>query len=128
MSCTVLERLFDDPNMKLLDYDPDTLLPNLPTMVTFPNLHNFYEDWRKALEAKGVDIRLNADVTEILQRSDNGIIVQTRPFDPNAKERRGEHIGPTSKPERFDELVMCGKSNFSEHCFLIWVSCELLTP
>ena len=43
--------------MKLWDYDPDALLPNLPTMVTFPNLHNFYEDWRKDLESKGVDIR-----------------------------------------------------------------------
>ena len=43
-------------NMKLWDYDPHTLLPNLPTMVTFPNLHNFYEDWRKYLESRGVDI------------------------------------------------------------------------
>merc|ERR1711964_950399 len=46
VSCAILERLFDDPNMKLWDYDAETLLPNLPTMVTFPNLHNFYEDWR----------------------------------------------------------------------------------
>jgi hypothetical protein len=107
VSCAILERLFDDPNMKLWDYDPETLLPNLPTMVTFPNLHNFYEEWRKNLEAKGVDIRLNTAVTEIIQRSDNGIIVQTRPFDPDAKERMGEHVGPTAKSERFDELVMC---------------------
>lgn len=57
VSCAILERLFDDSSMKLWDYDPDALLPNLPTMVTFPNLHNFYEDWRKDLESKGVDIR-----------------------------------------------------------------------
>jgi hypothetical protein len=93
VSCAILERLFDDPNMKLWDYDPEALLPNLPTMVTFPNLHNFYEDWRKDLEAKGVEIRLNTDVTEVLERRDKGVIIQTRPFDPLANESTGQHLG-----------------------------------
>lgn len=107
VACAILERLFDDPNMKLWDYDPETLLPNLPTMVTFPNLHNFYEDWRKDLQSKGVDIRLNTDVSEILQRNSSGVILSTRPFDPDAKERKGIDIGLASKTETFDELVMC---------------------
>jgi len=55
VSCAILERLFD-PNMTLWDYGPDTLLPNLPIMVAFPNIHNFYKDWRKDLESRGVDI------------------------------------------------------------------------
>lgn len=93
--------------MKLWDYDSETLLPNLPTMVTFPNLHNFYEDWRKDLEAKGVDIRLNTDVTEVLQRSGKGVVLKTRPFDALANKRTGEHTGPESSTERFDELVLC---------------------
>jgi len=76
-------------------------------MVTFPNLHNFYEDWRKDLEAKGVDIRLSTDVTEVLQRNDEGVILQTRPFDASANEREGAHTGPPSKTETFDELVIC---------------------
>ena len=79
----------------------------LGSMVTFPNLHNFYEDWRKDLEAKGVDIRLNTDVTEVLQRNDKGIVLQTRPFDASVNERKGAHVGPPSNPETFDELVMC---------------------
>ncbi|RDW89427.1 flavin-containing amine oxidasedehydrogenase-like protein [Coleophoma cylindrospora] len=107
VSCAILERLFNDPNMKLWDYDPETLLPNLPTMVTFPNLHNFYEDFRKDLEKKGVEIRLQTDVTEILERSDDGIVLKTRPFDPDANDRRGVHTGSESRPECFDELVMC---------------------
>jgi hypothetical protein len=107
VSCAILERLFDDPNMKLWDFDSETLLPNLPKMVTFPNLHDFYEDWRKDLEDKGVDIRLNTDVTGVLQRGDKGVIIQTRPFDALANGRRGEHVGPQSNPERFDELVLC---------------------
>ncbi|KAG9239402.1 flavin-containing amine oxidasedehydrogenase-like protein [Amylocarpus encephaloides] len=107
VSCAILERLFDDPNMKLWDYDSETLLPNLPTMVTFPNLHNFYEDWRKDLESKGVNIRLQTDVTEVLRRNDSGVVLKTRPFDPDARDRMGEHTGPSSKTEKFDELVMC---------------------
>ncbi|CAD6439841.1 50f5661f-7f20-4b5a-9adb-400bbf247e8f [Sclerotinia trifoliorum] len=107
VSCAILERLFDDKNMKLWDYDPDTLLPNLPQMLTFPNLHNFYEDWRKDLESKGVDIRLKTDVTEIIQRDAKGVVMSTRPFDPDANDRKGEHTGPISKTETFGELVMC---------------------
>ncbi|KAF4628739.1 hypothetical protein G7Y89_g9416 [Cudoniella acicularis] len=55
----------------------------------------------------GVDIRLQTDVTAILQRNSKGIILQTRPFDPEAKDRRGENTGPSTTTETFDELVMC---------------------
>ena len=41
VACAIFERLFDDLNMNLRDYDPDILLPNLPTMVTFPKLDQF---------------------------------------------------------------------------------------
>ncbi|KAI9826230.1 MAG: hypothetical protein M1819_007397 [Sarea resinae] len=108
VSCAILERLFDDPNMKLWDYDPETLLPNLPTMVTFPNLHNFYHDWEVDLRSKGVDIRLNTDVTSILGRSSNGVVLQTAPFDPsiNYDLAGGAHTGPKTTTASFDELVL----------------------
>lgn len=67
MSSILLERLFDDPQMKLWEYDLDTLLPNLPTMFTFPKLGDFYRDWAADLRSKGVDIRLNCTTT-ILER------------------------------------------------------------
>ncbi|KAH7321546.1 flavin-containing amine oxidasedehydrogenase-like protein [Rhexocercosporidium sp. MPI-PUGE-AT-0058] len=104
VSCAILERLFDDPNMKLWDYDPETLLPNLPTMVTFPNLHNFYEDWRKDLESKGVDIRLKTEVAEITQRNNKGVLLQTR---HNLDGKSSSGPAPTIQTEIFDELVMC---------------------
>ncbi|CAL3965959.1 hypothetical protein PZA11_002770 [Diplocarpon coronariae] len=104
VSCAILERLFNDPNMKLWDYDPETLLPNLPTMVTFPNLHNFYEDWRKDLESKGVVIRLRTEVTEIVQRNHHGVILNARPCPTNAGT---EEATEPSEAETFDELVMC---------------------
>lgn len=107
VSCAILERLFHDPNMKLWDYDPQMLLPNLPTMVTFPNLHEFYEDWRKGLESKGVEIRLKTRVTEIVQRDGNGIVLRTHPSSPKANHGVGEHAIPAATTETFDEMVMC---------------------
>lgn len=120
VSCAILERLFDDPNMKLWDYDNQTLLPNLPTMRTFPNLQQFYADWEKDLRAKGVDIRLSTDVTEIVSRSRKyGITLKTRKYDPEQNDRAGEFAPqvirdpqgdwtePKSHTEHYDELVMC---------------------
>ncbi|KAI9683201.1 MAG: hypothetical protein M1829_005992 [Trizodia sp. TS-e1964] len=106
VSCAILERLFDDPNMKLWEYDQETLLPNLPTMITFPNLHNFYSDWADGLRSKGVDIRLNTNVVSIVSRNKRGVILETRPFDAEANEREGEYTGPSIKIERCDELVL----------------------
>ncbi|KAJ5894887.1 hypothetical protein N7495_006578 [Penicillium taxi] len=97
----LLERLFDDPQMKLWDYDPDTLLPNLPTMYTFPNLGDFYEDWAKDLRAKGVKMRLNSTVT-ILKRDSKDIILDIQSKD-NDHDQRSSH--PSA--EIFDELVFC---------------------
>lgn len=112
VSCAILERLFDDPNMKLWDYDSETLLPNLPTMVTFPKLHDFYEDWRKDLVSKGVDIRLKTDVTAIVSRDAKGVVVQTKPFDPEIPSDRGpaglgDHTSDRITTETFSDLIMC---------------------
>ncbi|KAL8955272.1 MAG: hypothetical protein Q9183_006713, partial [Haloplaca sp. 2 TL-2023] len=99
--------------MKLWDYDPDTLLPNLPLMVTFPHLSSFYADWRADLESKRVTIRTNTDVTAILERNPKtGIRLQTAPFDPEDKKGGGDGLGMQNKnapttTETYDELVMC---------------------
>lgn len=106
VACAILERLFDDPNMKLWDYDGDTLLPNLPTMVTFPKLDQFYKDWAADLRSKGVEIQLNTDVTAIA-RSKTGVTIQSRPFDPNKRGRQGEHTSPPTTSDTYDETVMC---------------------
>lgn len=100
--------------MKLWDYDPQTLLPNLPLMVTFPHLETFYADWSADLKSKGVTIRTNTDVTSILERnSKTGIRLQTAPFDPEDKKGGGgDGLGMQNKnapttTETYDELVMC---------------------
>ncbi|PWY65690.1 FAD/NAD(P)-binding domain-containing protein [Aspergillus heteromorphus CBS 117.55] len=100
VSSVLLERLFDDPQMKLWDYDPDTLLPNQPMMYTFPNLGDFYHDWSNDLQSKGVKVQMKKKV-EILKRdSKNGVdlLIRDNP-DSNLEE--------TSREEHFDELVLC---------------------
>jgi hypothetical protein len=100
--CAIVERLFDDPNMKLWDYDSQSLLPNLPKMMTFDNLHGFYQAWKEDLVSQGVDIRLGTEVAKIQSRSSHGVVLQTRKvgFDES---------DPTREPvtEVYDELVMC---------------------
>ncbi|KAJ2906743.1 FAD/NAD(P)-binding domain-containing protein [Zalerion maritima] len=99
----IVERLFQDPNMKLWDYDPDTLLPNLPTMVTFDNLHDFYEDWRKDLVSNGVEIRLNTEVAEVVSRSNGKVDLKIRPFSDSVLSKPQESM----KTETFDEMALC---------------------
>lgn len=100
--------------MKLWDYDSETLLPNLPQMVTFPNCGQFYSDWSDDLRARGVNIRTHTDVTAVKSRSSKGVVLETAPFDPEkgkvdpkGGDRPGGHTGPASVTETFDEMVLC---------------------
>ena len=92
----LLERLLDDKNMRLWDYDDDALLANLPTMYTFPNLGDFYRDWTADLRSKGVTVRLDTTAT-VLERGKNGIILQSQVNDGDS--------GPVI--EEFDDMVLC---------------------
>ncbi|CAL5873035.1 uncharacterized protein PFLUO_LOCUS7304 [Penicillium psychrofluorescens] len=98
VSSVLLERLFNDPQMKLWDYDPDTLLPNLPIMYTFPNLGNFYRDWAEDLKSKGVEMRFNCKI-EILERGKKGALLRTQFHDDCC---RGQ-----ANTEMYDHLVLC---------------------
>ncbi|KPM36090.1 hypothetical protein AK830_g10479 [Neonectria ditissima] len=92
----IVERLFSDPNMKLWNYDPDTLLPNLPTMVTFDHLDVFYRKWKEDLQQKGVDIRTGTEVESVLSRSGGNIKLRVKDIG-----------GELSTDEEFDEMVLC---------------------
>ena len=98
VASAILERLFQDPNMKLWSYSPDTLLPNLPTMYTFPKLHDFYQTWADDLRSKEVDIRLKTEVTTISSRSKSGVTLWTKSnASDGPKEEREEH---------YDDIVL----------------------
>lgn len=54
---------------------PNIIVPNLPSMFTFPNMQLFYRDWAIGLCSKGVAIRLNIEVTKIVRRDRRGVAV-----------------------------------------------------
>jgi hypothetical protein len=104
VSSVLLERLFDDPQMKLWDYDPDSLLPNLSIMYTFPDLGNFYLDWAEDLDSKGIEIRLNCTI-EILERGKKGALLRTQFHDNRCRgeaniEMYDEHLEREVRPWR----------------------------
>ncbi|KAI9671320.1 MAG: hypothetical protein M1831_004229 [Alyxoria varia] len=122
VACAILERLFHDPNMKLWDYSEETLLPNLPTMCTFPKLSDFYADWEADLREKGVDIRTNTDVKRVVSRdAKNGVQIETRRYDgsmnDNAKQFAPQVIhdskggfpdgADATTLEHYDDMVLC---------------------
>ncbi|TWU73280.1 hypothetical protein ED733_003033 [Metarhizium rileyi] len=94
--CGIVERLFNDPNMKLWDYDSSTLLPNLPTMYTFDNLHQFYKKWADYIKDRGANIRTRAEVCTVLSRSKTGVKLRIK------------NLGNGDiTDEDFDDLVLC---------------------
>ena len=96
VSSAILERLFTDDNMKLWDYSPDTLLPNLPEMFTFPHLSNFYSTWRSSLEKAGVQFRNGHEVFQVVKRSSKGVTVKIQPVG----------VPEDAVEESFDDMVL----------------------
>jgi hypothetical protein len=88
-------------------------------MVVFPNFSNFYDTWRKDLEGKGVKVRLNTEVTQVVKRDKTGVVVRTirrtpvkdhhnpasawAPEDPTTN----DDAGADDATEEYDELVLC---------------------
>ncbi|EEP78249.1 predicted protein [Uncinocarpus reesii 1704] len=104
--CGVLQVLFDDPELKIWDFDPVGFMPPRPPMFAFPNMARFYMDWAAGLRAKGVTIRLNTQAINIIQRNERGIIVETRHMDEDARLTE-ERYHDRSVTEAFDKLVLC---------------------
>jgi hypothetical protein len=117
----ILERLCTSPTYGMW-YPPDkqSITSTLPLMVVFPNLSNFYADWKKSLEAKGVQIRLNTEVTRVVKRGKNGVAAKiinrvlttddnNNPISTSAQDdsTRNANSGSEELQEEYDELVLC---------------------
>ncbi|KAH6903540.1 hypothetical protein BKA70DRAFT_1433577 [Coprinopsis sp. MPI-PUGE-AT-0042] len=115
----ILERLCTSPTYGLW-YPPDrqSIASNLPPMVVFPNFTEFYGKWKDDLVSKGVKVRLSTEVTRVVKRDKDGVIVKTIqrtpkldghnpnsawvPYNPsNADQEVKEEI------EHYDEIVLC---------------------
>jgi len=106
----MFERLCTSPTYGMwYKTDRHTVVSNQPPMVVFPNFSNFYETWRKDLISRRVVVRLSTELTEIVERSDRGVVVRLKPRTPVP-----DHHNPDSADvdiptfeETFDEIVLC---------------------
>jgi len=117
----VLERLCTSPTYGMwYPSDKVSIASNLPPMVVFPNFSQFYEAWRKDIEEKkGVKVRLSTELTEVVSRNKDGVIVKVVKRTP-----KPDHHNPTSawaaedqvmnadadakeETEHYDEIVIC---------------------
>lgn len=78
-------------------------------MVVFPNETEFYTKWQHDLESRGVNVRLNTEVTSVIERSSKRVRVTVRGRRPQP-----DHHNPVNgdqdlpeKEEEYDELVLC---------------------
>lgn len=116
----ILERLCTSPTYGMW-YPADKLsvASNLPPMVVFPRFSSFYEDWRRSLVSKGVNVRLSTELTRVLKRDSTGVtvmLIQRTPEDdahnadsawvPGNKMSNAD-AKAQEKEEHFDELVLC---------------------
>ncbi|GAA5949729.1 hypothetical protein JCM3765_007665 [Sporobolomyces pararoseus] len=105
----MLERLYTSPTYGMwYPVDEKSLSSNLPPMVVFPSCGDFYSKWQKDLESRGVNIRLNTEVTSIIERSKkNGVRLTTRARRPEEdghnQNDRDQDI--PEKEEHYDEIV-----------------------
>jgi hypothetical protein len=116
----MLERLCTSPTYGMwFPLDKRSISSTFPPMVVFPNFSNFYADWKKTLEAKGVQIRLNTEVTRVVKRGKDGVVVKIinrvpntdidNPTRTSAQEglTRNTNPGSEERQEEYDELVLC---------------------
>jgi predicted NAD/FAD-binding protein len=115
----MLERLCTSPSYGMwYPIDKYSVASNLPPMVVFPNFSNFYDDWKKSLEKRGVNVRLSTEVTHVLRRDKDGVIVRiierrktTDGHNPDstvaASPSEGADEDAESFQEEYDEIVLC---------------------
>lgn len=124
----ILERLCTSPTYGMW-YPPDeySIASNLPPMVVFPNFSEFYNDWKKNLIKRGVNVRLSTEVTQIVKRDKNGVIVriikrtpasdghnQDSAWVPNTVEGSNADADAQEQEEHYDEIVLCTLTDTSK--------------
>ncbi|BGO99092.1 hypothetical protein NBRC10513v2_000196 [Rhodotorula toruloides] len=106
----MLERLYTSPTYGMwYPADDKSLSSHKPPMVVFPNETEFYTKWQHDLESRGVNVRLNTEVTSVIERSSKRVRVTVRGRRPQP-----DHHNPVNgdqdlpeKEEEYDELVLC---------------------
>jgi predicted NAD/FAD-binding protein len=117
----MLERLCTSPTYGMW-YPPDkqSVASNIPPMVVFPNLSEFYNTWKHNLIKRGVNIRLSTEVTQVIKRDKSGVVVKVikrTPVEdghnpnsawvPDDVEGSKADADAVEHTEEYDEIVLC---------------------
>ena len=116
----ILERLCTSPTYGMwYPADKQSIASNLPPMVVFPNFSIFYEDWRKNLVKKGVNVRLSTELTRVVKRDMTGVVVRLINRTPVEDQHNPDSswvpgnaasnadANAEEVEEEYDELVLC---------------------
>ena len=116
----ILERLCTSPTYGMwYPVDKQSVASNLPPMVVFPNFSVFYSDWKQDLEKRGVNVRLSTELTEVVKRDKNGVVVRLIKRTPQKDGHNPNSAWVAADPdsnadadaeehqEEYDELVLC---------------------
>ncbi|KAF7506708.1 hypothetical protein GJ744_011537 [Endocarpon pusillum] len=117
----MLERLCTSPTYGMwYPADKQSVASNLPPMVVFPNFSDFYETWRKSLVKNGVHVRLSTEMTSVVKRDKDGVVVsfiKRTPVESNHNPVSGDTDSPDNHDpanlpseeweEEYDELILC---------------------
>jgi hypothetical protein len=88
--------------------DEKSLSSNLPPMVVFPETSEFYNKWQKDLESRGVKVRLNTELDQVISRTpDVRVLLRgRRDQEDHHNPNDADHDLPQNE-EVFDEIVFC---------------------
>ncbi|THV01700.1 FAD/NAD(P)-binding domain-containing protein [Dendrothele bispora CBS 962.96] len=122
----MMERLYTSPTYGMwYPPDPSSLTSNLPPMVVFPEAMKVYSQWKEDLEKKGVQVRLETEVTRVVERKKKGgvkVAIRKAQRKMNGSELHGEtELQSNDQPrnqgqprdeeqetiEEYDEIVFC---------------------
>lgn len=82
-------------------------------MVVFPEASKVYADWKENLQKKGVQIRLQTEVTRVISRSKkHGVQVGLKPHKGTqpttiTDKQNGQAVPDGEVIEEYDEIVFC---------------------
>ena len=104
-----MERLYTSPTYGMwYSIDEKSLSSNLPPMVVFPETSEFYNKWQKDLESRGVKVRLNTELDQVIRRTpDVRVLLRgRRDHEDHHNPNDADHDLPQTE-DVFDEIVFC---------------------
>jgi len=104
VSTAILARVFNDENMRLFEYSPDSLLASIPMMFAFPRLSELFQAWQKEIERKAGDgnshFKMGREAIEVVTREKGNVRIKWR---EEATGFEGEGV--------FDEVIFAGDAD-----------------